>query len=502
MFVADAPSPPPSTESDGELAELPLEAIEREIESLAAHINAGKARWLRLIAEFDRRGGWGDHGCRSCSEWVAWRCALEPRSAREHVRVARALCELPLISDAFSRGALSFSKVRALTRIATPESEEDLLYLARHATAAQLERIVRAARRVSAAEADEDQRESFVRYGWDEHGCLCVNARLPAEEGALFLRALEASRDALYEKAREDREQARNDDDGSAEPPDDAVPSTAGGSAEPPPTHGHGDDVRPAPPARVPSNAESLAAMAETALARPPNGGGGGRHQVFIHVDADSLAADVVTDPDGECAIADGPGLAPETVRRLLCDGSYVAMCERDGEPLSVGRATRTVPAAMRRALVARDGHCQYPGCERWRFVDAHHIHHWAHGGETSLENLVLLCRHHHRLVHEGGVRVERASPGPARRRRGVGRHAAGLEVRFCDRHGTLIVAPSLPPSDRRGLPEANRRHGVNPLAGTVLTGSGEHMDLGLAVDAALIAGRGTFTLDGRRRDV
>jgi hypothetical protein len=156
--------------------------------------------------------------------------------------------------------------------------------------------------------------------------------------------------------------------------------------------------------------------MSEAALARPPRGvPGGERHQVLVHIDADSLAVDEIVDPEAECAVAGGPGLAPEVVRRLLCDGGLIPIVERHGEPLSVGRRTRTIPAHIRRALIARDGHCQYPSCERWRFVDGHHIVPWALGGETCLENLVLLCRHHHRLVHEGGARVERTAAGRLR---------------------------------------------------------------------------------------
>ncbi|HEX2468176.1 MAG TPA: DUF222 domain-containing protein [Solirubrobacterales bacterium] len=210
MFVSESPRPPGLAPA-AELAELPLEHIEHEIEQLAAHINAGNARWVALVGEFDRRNGWWQWGVRSCAEWVAWRCALEPRSAREHVRVARALRELPLIREQFSLGALSFSKVRALTRIAEPDSEADLLELARHATAAQLERIVRTTRRATAAEADENHRERLISWSWDEHGCLCFSGRLPAEEGAQFLRALEGCRDALHESAAGER--------GSAEPP-------------------------------------------------------------------------------------------------------------------------------------------------------------------------------------------------------------------------------------------------------------------------------------------
>jgi Domain of unknown function (DUF222) len=185
----------------GPLADLPLELIEREIESLAAQINAGSARWLELVAEFDRREGWGGTGCRSSAEWVAWRCALTSRSAREHVRVARALPELPEIRERFAAGELSYSKVRALTRVADSDSEAELCELARYATAAQLERMVRAARRCTTAQADEAQRESFVRWYWDDaDGCLRVEAKLPPEDGAFLLRALEAARDALYEE--------------------------------------------------------------------------------------------------------------------------------------------------------------------------------------------------------------------------------------------------------------------------------------------------------------
>jgi hypothetical protein len=149
MFV-EASTPP-----SGPLTELPLELIERRIESLAAAIAASTAEWVELVGEFDRREGWGETGCRSTAEWVAWRCAVQPRAAREYVRVARALPSLPEIREAFAAGELSYSKVRALTRVADAESEAELLELARHATAAQLERIVSAARRCTAIEADE-----------------------------------------------------------------------------------------------------------------------------------------------------------------------------------------------------------------------------------------------------------------------------------------------------------------------------------------------------------
>lgn len=422
------------------LPRLPLELIEREIEQLAAQINAGNARWLELIAEFDRREGWGGSGCRSTCEWVAWRCALNPRSAREHVRVARALPELPAISAEFRRGALSYSKVRALTRIADGRSEDDLLELARHATAAQLERIVRAARRVSAAQADEQHRDSFVRWYWDDDdGSLRIDAKLAPEDGALFLRALESARDALYEQRLGEAEEL------------------AGGSAEPP----AGRRSVPSP-----SNADSLSVMAEAALARPPTGmPGGERCQVIVHVDAETLATAKHSASSGECSLADGPGISAETARRLACDCSLVAIAERGGKPLSVGRRRRSLPTAIRRALVARDGHCQFPGCERRRFVDAHHIVHWACGGETSLDNLVLLCRHHHRLVHEGGITIDLDHAG---------------RRRFALPEGTTIPRSPAPPAlDPHLRPRASA---------TLCTGTGEPMHLASCVDAVLTA--------------
>ncbi|MQA72815.1 MAG: DUF222 domain-containing protein [Solirubrobacterales bacterium] len=447
--TADSPEP---------LSTVPLELIEREIESLAAQINAGCARWLELVAEFDRREGWGDTGCRSISEWIAWRCALNPRSAREHVRVARALPDLPRIRAAFASGALSYSKVRALTWVADGESEAELLELARHATAAQLERVVRAAHRVSAAEADEAQSRTFVRWCWDDDdGCLRLDARLSPEDGALFLRALESARDAVYER--------REDEGGSAGPLAATGPS---GSAEPP----EPPAARPVP---SPTNAESLAALAEAALARPPTGlPGGERYQLLVHVDAETLATDepgATATGRGACAIADGPAISPETARRLACDSSLVTISERDGEPVAVGRRRRSIPPSVRRALVARDGRCQFPGCERWRFVDAHHIRHWAHGGETGLSNLVLLCRHHHRLVHEAGFSLALDADG---------------RRRFARPDGSSIpVSPLPPPVDRAELP---------PARAPTLTGTGEKVDLGMCVDAVLVAGSGPRT--------
>jgi Domain of unknown function (DUF222)/HNH endonuclease len=265
------------------------------------------------------------------------------------------LLELPATRAAFAQGEVSYAKVRALSRVATAESEEELLQLAGVLTAAELERTVRCYRRVSAVEAREQLERAFLSVFWNADGSLELHGRLAPEDGALLLRALEAQRDLLWREG--------------------------GGSAEP-------------RPARQASKAEALVAVCEASLAQAGEGRTGGeRYQIVVHSDEQVLTED----GDGDCELADGVPLAAETVRRLGCDASLV----RDGQ------RARTIPAAIRRALRRRDRRCRFPGCEQRRFLDAHHRKHWAEGGETTLDNLHLLCRHHHRLVHEGGYTVD-----------------------------------------------------------------------------------------------
>lgn len=242
-----------SAQSMHRVRELAIDQLDREIVSLSARINAATYELLVLIRQFDERAGWLKWGLSSCAEWLHWRCDLSMSAAREKVRVAHALKTLSEVSAAFATGSLSYSKVRALTRVARADNE--------------------------------------------------------------------------------------------ASPP-------------------------------VASD----------------------NYQVMVHVDQSALASG-----QGRS------GLPIETVKRLCCDGSTVAIVQDEqGEPLSIGRKSRVVPTAIKRALQARDRGCVFPGCQNRRFVDAHHIKHWSAGGETSLDNLMLLCSRHHRLVHEGGFRIER----------------------------------------------------------------------------------------------
>ena len=345
------------------------------IAELAARIQAATYELLVMIHQFDERGGWGQ-GFRSCAHWLNWRTGLAMGAAREKVRVAHALAKLPLLSTAMRRGALSYSKVRALSRVATPETEERLLDFARGATAAHVERLVRAWRRVdriAAAEDDRRRHESRHLEVWvDEDGMLVVRGRLSPEVGAVVQRALEAASDRLYHDA------------------DDTAEVSVGQR-----------------------RADALGLVAESALvADLDRGTAGDRYQVVVHVDADGLGDDAEA---GQSVLEDGIGVSTETARRLACDASRVVMTHtRDGAVLDVGRRTRTIPPAIRRALASRNRRCRFPGCDS-PHCDAHHVRHWADGGATRLDNLVLVCRRHHRAVHEEGFTVELRDDGEAR---------------------------------------------------------------------------------------
>jgi hypothetical protein len=376
-----------------------IEAIEDEIATLSALIGAATHRLICLIGELDRRDGWADpldpSGFRSCAHWLSWRVGLSLGVARQYVRIARALPELLRISAAFGSGELSYSKVRAITRIATPENEEMVLGWARAGTAAQVEKLVRNFRRADPErendQALEHQDSRSLTTWFDSDGMLVVRGRLSPEQGALLVKALEVSADELTA-----------DENRSAEPS--GVKGTASGS-------------------RITGNqlqADSLARLAERALAcDATQASSSDRYQVVVHVDAEVLA-----DPaaDGRCHLEEGPALAPETVRRLACDATVSVMHHGPDGELTAGRKTRAISTPLRRALRARDGmRCTFPGCQ-CRGRDAHHVRSWAEGGSTVLRNLASLCKLHHVLVHEGGYRVEPLAGGKFRFLRPDGR--------------------------------------------------------------------------------
>jgi len=425
----------------------PVAALDRlgdEIAELSAHLEAATARLLALIREFDARGGW-NRGFRSCAAWLSWRVGLDLGAARERVRVARALSTLPRLAEALTRGELSYAKVRALTRVATPETEERLLGVGRGGTAAHVERIVRGWRQVDRqAEARESRRQHARRTLYvyeDADGSVVLRGRLAPEVGALLLRALEVARETLYQRGRRER--------------------TANHSAEAPMD----------PPSPAQQRADALALLAETALHQGLDPGAPGeRYQVVVHIDAQTLA-----DPEqpGQSVLEGGAHVSAETSRRLACDASRVVMRhDEGGRVVEIGARTRTIPPALRRALHHRDRGCRFPGCG-FPLGEGHHVRHWAQGGPTTLSNLALLCRRHHRAVHEEGYQVERDPDGALRFRRPDGRPLPD------------VPPPARVPTDPvQALRAENTAQGLRLHARTACPlWLGERLDVGWAID-------------------
>jgi uncharacterized protein DUF222 len=311
-----------------------LDRLGDEIAELSAHLDAATARLLDLIRELDARGGWNT-GFRSCAEWLSWRVGLAPGAARERVRVARALGTLPRLAQALARGQLSYAKVRALTRVATPETEARLLAVGRAGTAVHVEEIVRCWRRVDRrAEARQAARQHVsrsLRVHQEDDGTVVLNGRLTPEMGALLLRALDAARETLYQRAR-------------------------GASGNQP------TDPSLTPPTRSQQQADALALLAETALHHELDPGAPGeRYQGVVHVDAAVLAD---ASQPGQSVMEEIGHVPVGTCQRLACDASRVLMRhDSEGRLLEVGVRTRTIPPALRRALLHRDRTCRFPGC-------------------------------------------------------------------------------------------------------------------------------------------
>jgi Domain of unknown function (DUF222)/HNH endonuclease len=389
------------------LAHRSLETLEADITELWGHLNAATYRFLTLVAEFDRNEGYVRHGLVNTGQWLNWQCGIGAVAAREKVRVARALEALPEISASFARGELSYSKVRAMTRVATAANESVLLNVALHGTAEHVERLVRKYKWTERRDADRralaQHATREVHYFYDEAGMFVLHARLPAEVGAVVLKALEAAGETLW--AAESERGGEPAEDVSAETGTDVAGNV---SAE---TNGAGavDDAEPQSTAAM-RRADALAHMAERFLEQRADDAGSGsnadRYQVVVHVDQAVLTRAVAADEREPhcCELDEGSALALETARRLGCDATFVGIVEdTEHGPLDIGRKTRAISPALARALRARDGGCRFPGCTRTRFTEGHHVRHWADGGETKLGNLVTLCRYHHRLVHEGG---------------------------------------------------------------------------------------------------
>ena len=459
--MPDQPTPPIIPPSSTPACFIPAtdQDLSDEITRLAGHINAAQYRFLKLLAALVERKAWGgDSGMKSPAHWLNYYCGIDLGAGREKVRVAKCLPSLPLIDQAFASGAISYSKVRAMTRTATADNEDYLLNIAKHGTTAHVEMLVRKTQRAQRLNASRQDKAQYAAraFSWyhDDDGMLVFKGRLCAEDGAVFLKAMDAVLDQLRNDEsgharREAKLERKNSDNKTSSGEIEAAQSqnplestqtteqitsstqnqtnvssfteVADVSAE---TFlsdfTNGIEKETAKQTFSQKKADALVFMSEHLLAtviqgqEPEQGqffplkplSAGDKYQVMVHIDATTATSDHLESAQGLCQLDESgfrSPLAARTLRRLACDASVVPVLENDaGDVLNVGRKTRSIPPAIRRALLLRDRGCRFPGCCEFRFVDGHHIQHWCDGGETSLINLVLLCRHHHRLLHQG----------------------------------------------------------------------------------------------------
>jgi hypothetical protein len=348
--------------------------FERVDEHIRA-MNRAAARVLRDLMELDVTEGWVQEGATSLSAWLRGRYGWTKATAVEWVRVARALRSLPAIAEATSRGELGFEQLRPLTRFATPRTDEELSRSAPAMSAPELWDEARRHERLRERESRDVHRARTASLWWNEARTeACMFTRMGAEQGA-------AMEQALVKRSQE---------------------------------------ITLADDPLDPGGARMVDALVELVAS---SGDHGAVPTVVIHADACVLTGEESRRGPVLCETPDGTRLHTEAVRRLACDARIEWNLERGGRAVGIGRRSRIPPAWLLRAIRYRDRGCVFPGCGRIRWLKAHHVVHWGHGGRTDLDNLVLVCHAHHRLVHEGGWSIR-------------GRPGAGGELRFCDPRG------------------------------------------------------------------
>jgi hypothetical protein len=340
-------------------APTPHEKFVERLDRATAAISDASAEALRSVAECDDRRLWQRDGATSMTSWLAARYGLAWGTAREWVRVAHALRRLPRIAEAYSSGRLSWDQLRPLTRFATAETDAEWAERAPVLRPWTLYREARRHERIRIEEVRDIRRRRFLSLQWDhELPVVYLEGMLPAEEGAAVQTALEHRAEQVVLE-------------------------------DPPESPGE---------ARLADALVELVTGGDSEQAPPPT--------LVVHADAEVLGDQETEEGPSLAETEGGRRLASESVRRLACDARIDWILESAGRPVGIGRRGRQVPEPIHRILRHRDGHCRFPGCERKRWLNAHHLVHWAHGGATDLDNLVLLCHAHHRLIHEGGWRT------------------------------------------------------------------------------------------------
>ena len=521
-MTSPEPTPYPENSLERSLQRRARSAeLEPQIIKLAGEINAADYRFLKLLAEFDDNHGWWGDGIKSFAHWLNYMIGLNEVVAREKVRVARALTDLPLIDEAFRLGKLSYSKVRAITRIGTPNNQDFLLQIAEYGTASHIEHLARKYRLCQRLDAEVDPDELWKKdrafyYRIDEDGMYLFEGRLPAEEGAVIIKAIDMMRKAIRRERGDDPEQiqtrivaqraqqqddqgessSRSDDQSEpqsqkdqphgqfqsqphvqqglsqqqndqgephdqqnqtlsqpqdqqndqgeqhdqqnqaqsqphdqqdqqnqqdqpqSESHDQQNQSQSASQNQPHCQHSTGNenasqnvsaetfiqDINP--PDILDDQASALTQLAEhyleTANKSSPHTSLSEKYQVLLHINANEAHIDHQINQGDICHVENNKFLSREVARQLACDTHMrVVLEDDDGKVLNIGRKSRTIPRAIAHALNIRDGGCRYPGCTQHFWTDAHHVRHWAAGGETKLENLITLCRFHHTLLHK-----------------------------------------------------------------------------------------------------
>ncbi|MCL9794416.1 HNH endonuclease [Frankia sp. AgKG'84/4] len=407
---------------DENLDGVPLPDLEEKVCGWAGRLSATTCRWLGLLAAFDRRGGWTVSGLTSCAHWLSWRCGIGLRACYEYVRVARALTALPHITGAFSHGEISYSKVRVLTTVATPDTDAAWLHEARHHCARTLTRRARLHRHLhhdqttTHPDSTDSTRDDPVPVRctsrWNDDGTFSLTLRLDPLRGATVARALELAETTLTQ---------------TATPPGITPPGITPPGITPPGIEDTGParettpgDERPA----AEKKADAFAAIATSFLTHgAPRLADPTPYSLTVLIDLDTLLgktarilnAGTTSLARSVCELAGGPILPPGVARRLACDSAIRTLInDPNGNPLALGRNRRNPTSKVRKAVYARDrGTCQYPGCHHTRWLHIHHIKEWeADHGKTEPKNLTLLCSHHHKHLHDNHLTVTRNTRG------------------------------------------------------------------------------------------
>ncbi len=462
-----------------------IDELAEEIAATAASIDAARHALLTTIRTFDDLKGWAAQGATSCAAWLSWRIGIGLGAAREQVRVARRLAELPRLDEALKKGEISYTKVRAMTRVATPANEELLMHQARGSTGAQLERICAAFARLPDGARPTDPERRYVRKRTHRDGTMTLEMRLLPDEVDELWGALRETQKQLA-PSQEERPSMADAALHWARLEAQAMACAAGGEAavDGEPERGASPKDQPpepesaaldGPPSHAPSTTHHLGLAAAPRAMQP---------LLFVHLRPEHLDARLPSVPANDidhlerwrAELHDGTLISGDSLKRIACDcGLVTALVDGRGTPLELGRRRRTVSVPLMRALRLRDRGCRFPGCKRRAYTQAHHIQHWCDGGETNEDNLVLLCQQHHVAVHEGGCDVE------------LRREESGPTFIFRDPDGRLIPDdPGRPALSEEGLASLRKRQrarGIDAIRPVPLW-DGTPLDLEAAVGA------------------